>query len=38
VVVDLKETEHGGFDWIHLEWKTDEWRALVNKVINLALT
>jgi hypothetical protein len=30
-----KETECGSVDWIHLAQVMDQWRALVNTVINL---
>jgi hypothetical protein len=32
---DLRTIEWGGMDWIDLEQERDQWRALVNKVINL---
>jgi hypothetical protein len=33
--VDLGETEWGGKDWIELAQDRDQWRALVNTVMNL---
>jgi hypothetical protein len=33
--VDLKETNLGGMEWIHLAQDRDWWRALVNVVMNL---
>jgi hypothetical protein len=30
----LREKERGGVDWIHLAQDRDQWRALVNMVIN----
>jgi hypothetical protein len=33
--MDLGETEWGGMDWIDLVQVKDQWRTLVNKVINL---
>jgi hypothetical protein len=37
VKVDLKEIEWGGMDWIDLAQDRDQWRALVNTVMNLRL-
>jgi hypothetical protein len=31
----LGETEWSGLDWIHLAQDKDQWRALVNTVMNL---
>jgi hypothetical protein len=31
----LRETGWGGMDWIDLDEDTDQWRALVNTVMNL---
>jgi hypothetical protein len=31
----LRKIEWGGVDWIHLTRDTDQWRALVNTVMNL---
>jgi hypothetical protein len=33
--MNLGETGSGGTDWIHLAQDRDQWRALVNKVMNL---
>jgi len=33
--MDLREIGWGGVDWIHLTEVTDQWRALVNTVMNL---
>jgi hypothetical protein len=33
--MDLKETGWQSVDWIHLAQEKDQWRALVNKVINV---
>jgi hypothetical protein len=35
IKMDLQETEWSGMDWIHLAHNTDQWRALVNMVMNL---
>jgi hypothetical protein len=35
IKMDLKETEWGGVDWIYLAEDRDQWRALVNTVMNL---
>jgi hypothetical protein len=32
---DLREIGWGGLDWIDLAQDTDQWRALVNTVMNL---
>jgi hypothetical protein len=34
VKMDLREIEWGDMDWIHLAEDRDQWRALVNMVIN----
>jgi hypothetical protein len=34
IKMNLKETEWDGMDWIHLAQDRDQWRALVNTVIN----
>jgi hypothetical protein len=33
--MDLREIEWGGMDWIDLAQDSDQWRALVNAVMNL---
>jgi hypothetical protein len=33
--MDLREIEWGGMDWIDLAEDRDQWRALVNRVLNL---
>jgi hypothetical protein len=33
--VDLREIDWGGMDWIDLAQDRDQWRALVNTVMNL---
>jgi hypothetical protein len=33
--MDLKERGWGGMDWIYLAWDRDQWRALVNAVMNV---
>jgi hypothetical protein len=33
--MDLREIEWDGMDWIYLAQNRDQWRALVNTVINL---
>jgi hypothetical protein len=35
VKMDLREIEGDGMDWIDLAEVRDQWRALVNTVINL---
>jgi hypothetical protein len=34
IKMDLIETEWGGMDWIELAHDRDQWRALVNTVMN----
>jgi hypothetical protein len=34
IKIDLREIGWGGMDWINLARDKDEWRALVNTVIN----
>jgi hypothetical protein len=34
---DLREIAWEGVDWIHMAQDTDQWRALVNTVINLGV-
>jgi hypothetical protein len=33
--MDLRETGWGGMDWIDVAQDRDQWKALVNMVINL---
>jgi hypothetical protein len=33
--MDLREVESKGVDWMHLAQERDQWRALVNMVMNL---
>jgi hypothetical protein len=35
IKIDLREIGWDGVDWIHLAQDRDEWRALVNTVMNL---
>jgi hypothetical protein len=35
IKMDLRETGWGGMDWIDLALDRDQWRALVNTVMNL---
>jgi hypothetical protein len=35
IKMDLKETRWGDMDWIDLSQDRDQWRAVVNRVINL---
>jgi hypothetical protein len=35
IKMDLREIEWNGVDWIELAQDRDQWRALVNTVINL---
>jgi hypothetical protein len=35
IKMDLKETEWDGVDWIDMAQDRDQWRALVNMVMNL---
>jgi hypothetical protein len=35
IKIDLRETEWDDMDWINLAQDGDEWRALVNAVMNL---
>jgi hypothetical protein len=36
--MDLRETWYKDMDWMHLAQNTDQWRALVNTVINFRVT
>jgi hypothetical protein len=38
IKMDLTEIEWDGIDWIDLAQNRDQWRALVNLVINLRVT
>jgi hypothetical protein len=33
--MDLREIGWGGIDWINLAWDRDQWRVLVDTVMNL---
>jgi hypothetical protein len=35
IKIDLREIGCGGMDWIDLAESRNQWRALVNKVMNL---
>jgi hypothetical protein len=35
IKMDLREIGWGGMDWIYLGENRDQWRALVNTVMNL---
>jgi hypothetical protein len=35
IKMDVREVGWGGMDWIDLAQDRDQWRALVNKVMNL---
>jgi hypothetical protein len=35
IKMDLRETGWGGMHWINLDQDRDQWRALVNTVMNL---
>jgi hypothetical protein len=35
IKMDLRETGWDGMDWIYLAQNRDQWRALVNTVMNL---
>jgi hypothetical protein len=35
IKMDLREIRWDGMDWIHLAQHRDQWRALVNTVMNL---
>jgi hypothetical protein len=36
--MDFKEIEWGGMDWIDLAQDRDQWRALMNTVLNLQVS
>jgi hypothetical protein len=38
IPTDLRETGCRGMDWIYLAQDRDQWRALVNTVMNLRIT
>jgi hypothetical protein len=35
ITMDIREIVWGGVNWIHLAQDRDQWRALVNAVMNL---
>jgi hypothetical protein len=35
IKIDLRHIGCGGMDWIDLDQVTDQWRALMNTIINL---
>jgi hypothetical protein len=35
IKIDLREIGWGGMDWINMAQDRDQWRALVNMVMNL---
>jgi hypothetical protein len=35
IKMDLRKIGWGDMDWIHLDHDSDQWRALVNTVINI---
>jgi hypothetical protein len=35
IIMNLREMEWGGVDWIHLAQDRDQWRAVVNTVMNV---
>jgi hypothetical protein len=37
IKMELRETGWDGMDWIDLAWNRDQWRVLVNTVMNLWL-
>jgi hypothetical protein len=38
IKIDLRETGWDGLDWIDLAQDRDQWRALVNTVMNLRVS
>jgi hypothetical protein len=38
IKMDLRDTELGGMDWIDLAQDRDQWRALVNMVMNVRVS
>jgi hypothetical protein len=38
IKINLREIGKGGMDWIELTQDRDQWRALVNKVMNLRIS
>jgi hypothetical protein len=38
IMMELTEIGWGGMDWIHLAQDTDQWRALVNTIMNLRVS
>jgi hypothetical protein len=38
IKMDLRDIERDGTDWINLAQDRDQWRALVNAVMNLRVT
>jgi hypothetical protein len=37
IKIDLGEIGWDGMDWINLVWDRDQWKALVNMVMNLLI-
>jgi hypothetical protein len=37
IKIDLREIEWGGMDWIYLAQSRDQWRTLVNMIMNLQI-
>jgi hypothetical protein len=35
IKMDLREIGFGGVDWIHMAQDRDQWRALMNTIMNL---
>jgi hypothetical protein len=35
IILDLGETQWDGVDWVHVAQNRDQWRSLVNTVMNL---